>query len=98
MATIILRDDNIKVKVPLGMTLRQVSAKTGASMEFGCRVGDCSTCIAQIDEGMDLLNPPTEKEHIALDMLETKSDNYRLMCQCVVNENEGEIVISYKNI
>lgn len=94
MATVILSNDNIKVKVPIGMTLREVAQKTGASMEFGCRVGDCATCIANVVEGMQYLNEMNQKEIKALEMLNMDSGKLRLMCQCRVVSEEGEIVIS----
>jgi len=95
VATVILRNDNIKVKVPVGMSLRQVAQKTGASMEFGCRIGDCATCIATIDEGMEYLSPITQKEINALKMINSLNKKTRLMCQCSVESSEGEITISY---
>lgn len=95
MTTVYLRNDNIKVKVPLGMNLRQVATKSGASMEFGCRVGDCGTCIAKVEEGNELLNEQTNKERIVLEMLGDDYKGCRLMCQCIVNAQEGEIVVSY---
>lgn len=96
MATVILSNDNIKVKVPVEMTLREVAQKTGASMEFGCRVGDCATCIACVDEGIQYLNEINKKEIKALEMLNIYSAQLRLMCQCRVVSEEGEIVISYQ--
>lgn len=96
MATVILSNDNIKVKVPIGMTLREVAQKTGASMEFGCRVGDCTICIAYVVEGTQYLNEINQKEIKALEMLNMDSGKLRLMCQCRVISEEGEIVISYQ--
>lgn len=98
MATVILSNDNIKVKVPIGMTLREVAQKTGASMEFGCRVGDCATCIAYVAEGMQYLNDINQKEIKALKMLNIDSAQLRLMCQCSVVSEEGEILISYPTV
>lgn len=95
MATVFLRNDNIKVKVPAGMTLRQVAEKTGASMEFGCRKGECTLCAATVDVGMEYLSPLNSKEITALEVLDKKSSSIRLMCQCKVEKDEGEIVISY---
>ncbi len=97
MATVNLNNDNIKVKVPAGMSLRQVAQKTGASMEFGCRVGDCATCVASIEEGMEYLNPLTPKEEHALKVINALNNKTRLMCQCRVESDEGEINISYIN-
>ncbi len=96
MATIVLLDDNIRVKVSDGTTLRKVALKTGASMEFGCRVGDCSTCVAYVESGMEYLNEKSEKEHKVLQMLGEDTRELRLMCQCEVNASEGEVLISYR--
>ena len=96
MATVILRNDNIKVNVPSGMSLRQISLKTGASMEFGCRVGECTTCVAIVETGMEYLSEMNQKEITAFELLDIRSDSIRLMCQCTVEKDEGEIVISYQ--
>ncbi|MFT5661141.1 MAG: ferredoxin [Sulfurimonas sp.] len=95
MVSIFLKEDNITVRVSTGKSLREVARKTGASMEFGCRVGDCATCIAKVIKGNNYLNPINEKELLALDAIGTKEDNLRLMCQCIVEAEEGEIEISY---
>ncbi|MDM5270815.1 2Fe-2S iron-sulfur cluster-binding protein [Sulfurovum sp. zt1-1] len=98
MTTVYLKDDNIRVKVPLGMNLREVAMKTGASMEFGCRIGDCGSCNARVDKGIELLNPLTKKEITVFKMFDQKNNNQRLMCQCIVDSQEGEIIISYIKI
>jgi len=95
MVSVFLKNDNIKVKVPLGKTMRQVATASGASMEFGCRVGDCATCIAKVESGMTMLNDKTDKEIKVLEMLGGDMNGLRLMCQCNVRCEEGEIVVSY---
>jgi len=95
MAVVYLKDDNIKVSVSNGKTIRQIAQRVGASMEFGCRVGDCATCVATVKEGMQYLSPKNEKEIKALEMLDGDTTNLRLMCQCSVQSGEGEIIISY---
>lgn len=95
MATVFLSNDNIRVKVPVGMSMQQVVEKTGASMGFGCRTGNCTTCFASVDQGMQYLNAITPQEIKALDILDQKIGNLRLMCQCIVESIEGEIIISY---
>jgi len=95
MATVYLKNDNIKVKVPPGTSLRTIATKTGASMEFGCRVGDCATCVAHVSSGMIYLSEKKQKELDALAMLGGDVSELRLMCQCVVRCEDGEIVISY---
>jgi len=94
MAVVYLQDDNIRVSVSHGKTIRQIAQRVGASMEFGCRVGDCSTCVATIKSGMEYLSPKNLKETKALEMLSSDTTNLRLMCQCSI-DGEGEIIISY---
>ena len=94
MATVVFLDDNIRVKAPIGMSLREIARKSGASMEFGCRVGDCTTCAAHVVEGMICLSDKTDKELTALKMIRDDISELRLMCQCHVRCTEGEIVIS----
>lgn len=96
MATVVLLDDNIKVKAPEGTSIRKVALRSGASMEFGCRVGDCSTCVAYVESGMEYLNEKSEKEYKVLQMFGEDTSGLRLMCQCEVNTMEGEVVISYR--
>lgn len=95
MVTLFLKEDNIKVHVPNGKSLREVALKSGASMEFGCRVGDCMTCVARVKSGMMYLNEKTEKEIKALEVLGGDISELRLMCQCKTICDEGEIEISY---
>jgi ferredoxin len=95
MVTVILKDDNIIAHTSVGKSLREVARKSGASMEFGCRVGDCSTCVAKVLRGKELLNPINDKELLVLQVLGTEDDSLRLMCQCNVEAEEGEIEISY---
>ena len=95
MVSLFLKDDNIKVQVSSGKSLREIARKTGASMEFGCRVGDCATCIARVTKGEELLNEVNDKELLALSAIGSEIENLRLMCQCIVEAQEGEIEISY---
>jgi ferredoxin len=96
MVTLFLIDDNLKVHVPNGKSIREVASKSGASMDFGCRVGDCLTCVASVKSGMVYLNEKTDKEIKALEVLGGDVSEMRLMCQCKVRCDEGEIEISYK--
>jgi ferredoxin len=96
MATVYFADDNIRVRVPVGMTLREAARKTGSSMEFGCRVGDCTTCAAHVKAGMLYLSDKTDKELAALRMISDDIGELRLLCQCSVRSEEGEIVVSQR--
>lgn len=95
MAVVCIKNDNLKIKVPKGTTMRKLALKSGASMEFGCRVGDCGTCVAHVQEGMEYLNQKSEKEILVLSQIGQNFAEIRLMCQVEVICDEGEIVISY---
>lgn len=95
MLSLFLKDDNIKVSVAKGTTLREIARKSGASMEFGCRVGDCSTCLANVVKGEELLSEINAKELLVIEAIGEKEKHLRLMCQCSVEAEEGEIEISY---
>lgn len=95
MVSLFLIDDNIKVNVSKGKSLREIARKTNASMEFGCRIGDCATCVAHVIKGNELLNEKTSKELFALEVIGSDNQNLRLMCQCSIQSEEGEIEISY---
>lgn len=95
MATVFLKNDNIKINVPVGTTMRSLAEKSGASMIFGCRVGDCGTCIARVSEGMEYLSALNEKEEKLLQMIDSRESDVRFMCQCSVTDKDGNIVIEY---
>jgi len=95
MAKIYLKSDNLKLNVPSGTTMRSLALKSGASMVFGCRVGDCGTCAAEVLEGEKYLSPMNDKEIKLLQMMEASGRSIRFMCQCTVIAEEGEIVIDY---
>jgi ferredoxin len=95
MVTVMLKDDNLRIRVPVGMTMREAALRSGASMPFGCRVGECSTCLARVEAGMPFLNEKSDKEMRVFSMLGGDVAHLRLMCQSTVVCEEGEVVISY---
>lgn len=95
MALLLLKNDNIKIKAPKESKMRTIATKAGSSMQFGCRVGDCGTCLATIEEGMQFLNPLTEKEIKLLEIMGSTNAKERLLCQVTVISDEGEIVIKF---
>ena len=52
----------------------------------------CGTCHVVILEGASLLSPIEEDEAERLEMIEERTDQTRLACQCVVRQ-EGSVVI-----
>lgn len=56
--------------------------------KFGCRNGNCGTCLFKVIEGSDHLTKKTKEEQKTLLRL-GKGKEYRLACQCAIN---GDII------
>ena len=82
-ARITFQDVQRTVEVPAGTRLIEVSEQAGAGIVYGCREGDCGTCLMKVTEGMDNLSEPSAlelrilKEHFA-------GKDMRLACQAQV--------------
>lgn len=95
MASVVFLDDNIRVNAKKGKTIRQITNAVGASLNFGCRVGDCGSCECRVLNGVEYLSPLSIKEKNYFEMLNVEDSERRLMCQCSVESDDGEIVIKY---
>lgn len=94
MATVLIKRDNIKVKAPAGTTMRKIAIKTGSSLEFGCRVGDCGSCVVTVEAGGEFLSPLNDKEKHMLEIIQEDPTTHRLMCQVTVISDDGDVVIA----
>ena len=83
MAKVIFEDEGIEVEVPEGTLLQQAIAEADADIPFGCREGECATCIIEVLEGAENLPPHNENEEITL-MEDERERGVRLACQLVV--------------
>ncbi|EEX14869.1 ferredoxin [Citreicella sp. SE45] len=76
-------DVDLTVNVPAGTRIIEISEKIGAGITYGCRKGDCGTCLARVLEGAENLSEPS-----ALELRVLKENlaghNDRLACQCQV--------------
>ncbi|HOB62989.1 MAG TPA: 2Fe-2S iron-sulfur cluster-binding protein [Candidatus Competibacteraceae bacterium] len=76
-------DINLTVTVPAGSRVIEISEKVNSGIVYGCREGDCGTCLMKVTEGMDNLSEPSAlelrilKEHFA-------GKDMRLACQAQV--------------
>ncbi|HPF58206.1 MAG TPA: 2Fe-2S iron-sulfur cluster-binding protein [Candidatus Competibacteraceae bacterium] len=83
-------DINVTVSVPAGTRVIEISDKLNSGIVYGCREGDCGTCLMKVTEGMENLSEPSVlearilKEHFA-------ARDMRLACQAQVLG--GEIVV-----
>ena len=89
-AKVTFKDIGISVHVPVGTRIIEISEKVGAGLIYGCREGDCGTCLMKVDEGWNNLTTPSiVEEKILKENLAGKHN--RLACQAQVL---GDVVIS----
>lgn len=82
-ARLTFADVALTVNVPSGTRIIEISEKIGSGITYGCREGECGTCITRILEGMDNLSEPSALEtRVLKDNLAGRND--RLACQCQV--------------
>lgn len=90
MARVNFPQDNISVEIADGSRLQDAIDTSGADIPFGCREGNCATCMIEVIDGGENLNAPTSNEQITL-LEEELEMNIRLACQCKVSG--GEVTI-----
>jgi len=88
-------NDFLAIKVPEGSTIQEVAEKSGSSIPFGCRDGECGTCIINVVEGMEFLSPLNDKEKKVLSTMPDHHINSRLSCQMKVVKGGGYIRLRY---
>ncbi len=83
-------DIGVTVTVPTGTRVIEISDKLNSGIIYGCREGDCGTCLMKVVQGMENLSEPSAveakvlREHFA-------GPDARLACQAQVLG--GEIVV-----
>ena len=89
-ARITFADIAAAVEVPAGTRLIEVSEQAGAGIVYGCREGECCTCLTKIVSGAENLAPPSILEDQVLkDNMAPRG--HRLACQAQIIG--GEIVV-----
>ena len=58
-ANVTFEDVSVTVSVPAGTRLIEVSEKVGAGITYGCREGECCTCLTKIVSGYENLAAPS---------------------------------------
>ncbi|MBK1701243.1 2Fe-2S iron-sulfur cluster-binding protein [Thiococcus pfennigii] len=82
-ANITFDDIGKTVSVPAGTRVIEVSERIGAGILYGCREGDCGTCMMQVLEGRDNLTEPSVLEEKVL--RENMANGHdRLACQAQI--------------
>jgi ferredoxin len=82
-AKITFEDIEQTVNVPAGTRVIEVSEKIGAGIIYGCREGDCGTCMMQVTEGWKNLTEPSVLEEKVL-RENMASRHNRLACQAQI--------------
>jgi ferredoxin len=89
-ATVTFEDINVTVSVPAGTRIIEISEKVGAGITYGCREGDCGTCIMKVTSGWNNLTEPSVLEDKIL-RENYAGRHFRLACQAQVLG--GEIAV-----
>lgn len=90
-AKVTFEDVGVTLTVPAGTRLIEVSEKLGAGITYGCREGECGTCLTRVVAGAEhLAGPSVLEDQVLKDCFAPR--NHRLACQAQVLG--GEIVVT----
>jgi len=82
-AKVTFLDIDVSVNVPVGTRVIELSEKVGAGLIYGCREGDCGTCLMKVEEGWNNLSEPSVvEEKILRENMAGK--HCRLACQAQI--------------
>jgi len=83
IAKLTFTDIALTVNVPAGTRIIEISEKIGSGITYGCREGECGTCMTHVIEGSENLSEPSALETRVLKE-NFAGRNDRLACQCQV--------------
>jgi len=89
-ANVTFEDIGVTVTVPAGTRLIEISEKVGAGITYGCREGECATCMMKIVSGMENMTERSVLEDTVLKENMAGRSN-RLACQAQVLG--GDVVV-----
>ncbi|EIJ43904.1 ferredoxin [Beggiatoa alba B18LD] len=82
-AKLTFEDIGITVNVPAGVRVIDISERVGSGIMYGCREGDCGTCLMHVIKGMENLSAPSMLEDKVLKE-NMAGKNFRLACQAQI--------------
>ena len=89
-AKVTFDDVGVSVTVPAGTRLIEVSEKVGSGIIYGCREGECCTCLTKIISGAEnLATPSILEDQVLKDNMAPRKP--RLACQAQILG--GEVVV-----
>lgn len=90
-------NDFLAINVKEGSTIQDIVEASGSALPFGCRDGECGTCIVEVVQGMEFLSPKTDKEIKVFKEIYsgTCTPNSRLSCQMKIAASNGIVRLKY---
>lgn len=85
-ARLTFEDIGVTVNVPAGVRVIEISEKVGSGIVYGCREGDCGTCIMKVTGGWNNLTEPSVLEDKVL-RENMAGSHHRLACQAQILGN-----------
>ncbi|GAB6040664.1 2Fe-2S iron-sulfur cluster-binding protein [Endothiovibrio diazotrophicus] len=82
-AKVTFADIGVTVNAPVGIRVIELSEKVGSAIIYGCREGDCGTCLMEVVEGANNLTSPSVLEDKLLREA-SAGRNHRIACQAQV--------------
>ncbi|RYE77471.1 MAG: (2Fe-2S)-binding protein [Myxococcales bacterium] len=79
-----------EIAEPAGGRLLDLCDDAGARVAFSCRGGTCGTCVVEVLEGDEWLEPPGDDERETLELL-GEPPGRRLACVAVVRPGDGRL-------
>lgn len=89
-------NDFLAINVKPGKTIQDIVEASGSALPFGCRDGECGTCVVTIEAGMEFLSDVTAKEVTVMKMLNESSPKARLSCQMKIVQPNGVNRLKHK--
>ncbi|MFT7003352.1 MAG: ferredoxin [Sulfurimonas sp.] len=90
-------NDFLAINVKEGSTIQDIVEASGSALPFGCRDGECGTCVVEVESGVEFLSDKTDKEVKALKeaCAGTCTPKSRLSCQMKVVKPNGLVRLKY---
>lgn len=82
-ARLTFKDIDVTLTVPVGVRVIEISDKIGSGIVYGCREGDCGTCLMKVEQGWGNLSSISVIEDKVL-RENAAGRHYRLACQAQV--------------
>lgn len=90
-----IMNDFLALNVKPGKTIQDIVEASGSALPFGCRDGECGTCVVTIESGMEYLSPITKKEVAVMKELNEANPKARLSCEMKVVQSNGLVRLKY---